>query len=71
VLNAKTTVTSGIITVGAWAGVGNAARISRRRVDIRCSVRSCDVCAECGCPRVDGFAHYAGCKAAVYEEVGS
>ena len=32
---------------------------------------SCDVCAECGCPQVDGFAHYAGCKAAVCEEVGS
>lgn len=22
---------------------------------------SCSVCPECGCPRVDGFEHYAGC----------
>ena len=32
---------------------------------------SCDVCAECGCPNADGFAHWAGCKAAAYEAVGS
>jgi hypothetical protein len=25
---------------------------------------SCDTCAECGCPQVDGFAHYADCTAA-------
>lgn len=24
---------------------------------------SCDTCPDCGCPRVDGFAHYAGCSA--------
>ena len=23
---------------------------------------SCDVCPECHCPNVDGFAHYDGCK---------
>ncbi len=24
----------------------------------------CDVCPDCNCPRVDGFAHYQGCESA-------
>lgn len=31
---------------------------------------SCDCCPECLCPNVDGFAHYAGCKAADDDDKG-
>lgn len=32
---------------------------------------SCDVCSECGCPGVDGFAHYIGCAFIEAYEMGA